>query len=219
MDTFDRFISLGGCCELTFVKSIFKLNGEHTPFDNLGSYVFDDMLMALERKFEFETEHKISKYSLTPQLHLKGTDIIIPHRTCSDEEEVAILKRRYIRMIEYLSTTNERVLFVRKNHISLQVTTEQVQKLIEWIKSINPVLNYSLLIIDEYPTNVKPNEITIPGVIYQTIVSDTYIKLDKNDFFKIIIDCNLPNHHPSLDWWKGFITTELKTQPQTDQTQ
>ena len=195
--SYDEVVSLGGCCEPTFLIRNFKLSKlkKSYPFDWVSINSIQEVARTINNDFEQYLEKYIKKNIITNiyQLFTKHYDIVIPHH--SDEEFKKMFSEK-IDNLRNLFKSEMNVLFILKCHKHNRCTPEEAINIITTIRSKAPKLSFTLFIVIEYENEeieVEKNIMSFPQEC-------------KVVYLKGIIRCDDEQH----DFWKqfGFIMNE-----------
>ena len=161
---FDAVMSLGCCCEISFLQERMKVNNIVTgPFDWIHTNNFDDVLFLLLHRFRdfldgFDMRanpYMPKKWKGELQLYpIHYPNVFIPHYT--SDEFIQKASRRIERLYKVLSSS-QRVLFIRKHDYGYMKDNHQNplsmvdgEKFCDVVSQINPDLDFFVLLINEY---------------------------------------------------------------------
>jgi hypothetical protein len=192
------YISLGCCCEITYVLKALGKSKELYPFDFITSYDVEDVIMALNNNFRNMEKLFTDNGQLRNGYY---SSCLIPHYTEKEWNEK--LQRRITRFNE-LVNCNEFILFIRKSHVEFNKHTfhppgtikssytnqSQAMALCESLKKYTN--NFKLLVINECKSPDDKWE-HHPDIIQQTIITDN------------IWSCDIKSDANILSYWRKLI--------------
>lgn len=181
-----KVISLGSCCEVTIMLKHLQVFSGACPFDYLTSYDISDVIYFLNNNFSGmnETEIKENYWNYNNlQLCIKNTNIFVPHYT--SEELCDRVTRRVKRFLD-LTSSGEKIIFVRKSHLHNVISEKETEELKKALSKYT--INFDLLLINEFSN--KDDVFEIPDIksdiaskiIYKSVCSNNFTSMNGNPF-------------------------------------
>jgi hypothetical protein len=181
-----RFISLGHRCHISSILQLNKLRNEALPFDNI-IYSFEGVINCFENNFiYFFPKNIICEYVFVGTSHpeadnngnrklFRGKYGSFTYHDLNNEFVLQTFKKRIVRLTEYLSITNDEVIFLRTIMDNEEI--DLLNKFINTIKNIYPKLKFKIFLI--YDNKYIP-EIILKYNEYSYIVNSNMITFDQN---------------------------------------
>jgi len=143
---FNTVISLGGCCEVSFIYKHFKhVPMMAGPFDWIYIPEFQDIITLIKNNFEnFDISHTVP-----PERYCTHyPSIVIPHY--DDAKFKSVCSRRIPRFYSALQDEDNTILFIRKScHESVPDTLDNIAQLEDTIRSIiHENISFKILVIN-----------------------------------------------------------------------
>jgi len=182
-----RYISLGHRCHIGQILNLNKLRSEAFPFDNI-IYSFEGVINCFQNNFiNFFPKKIICEYVFVGKSHpeadengnrklFRGKYGAFTHHNLNDTIIIDIFKKRIQRLTNFLSVTNDEVVFLRTvmddNEIDL------LDKFINTIQHTYPKLKFRFFLI--YDNKDMP-ELILKYNEYVYIVNAIMITMDQNN--------------------------------------
>ncbi len=201
---YEYICTLGGCCESTGVintaNSVHNIkNGYDSPFAWLSIHDFENVITMFETNFEnFEiTSVKEVPHVGFIQPCIVNTMMFLSHY--NSDQWIDIAKRRSTRLMEYIKEGCYRILFIWKSHLDTRVTQDQADRFINIIKTLNPNLDFTFLIVNEFLNDEEQFDIIDKHVVYKKVTSDlAHVNFNRSGVVPVAINgCDMK----SSPWW------------------
>uniref|UniRef100_A0A6C0EEU5 Papain-like cysteine peptidase n=1 Tax=viral metagenome TaxID=1070528 RepID=A0A6C0EEU5_9ZZZZ len=181
-----KFISLGHRCHISSILSLNKLRNEAYPFDNI-IYSIEGIIDCFKNNFiNFFPKNIICEYVFVGTDHpesdsngnrklFRGKYGSFTHHDLNNDMVIESFKNRINRLKEYLSNTNDEVIFLRTAMDDEEINL--LNELINTIQIIYPELKFKIFLIYD---NKNIPEIILKYNDYAYIVNSIMITLDQN---------------------------------------
>jgi hypothetical protein len=143
-EDYDEFVSLGRCCEISFVLAELELTTVSYPFDWATVKSITYLCTCLKDDFKQFSNFLKKNTPLVPtqnEYHSGNLDICFPHGASQLTQ---------INNFRKLMKSDKKILFLIKNHINDNTTIKEAELLIQTLKSISSTITFEILIVNEY---------------------------------------------------------------------
>jgi hypothetical protein len=181
-----RYIPLGHRCHIAEILKINKLRHEALPFDSI-IYSFEGVIDCLQNNFiNFFPKKIICEYVFVGTSHpeadsngnrklFRGKYGCFTHHDLNNELIITQFKKRIQRFNEYLSVTNDEVIFFRT--VMEEGEIDLLNKFINSVKTHYPELKFKIFLIYD---NKHIPEVILKYNEYAYIVNSIMTTLDQN---------------------------------------
>ena len=148
---YDEFVSIGSCCESSFIIQINELSFTSYPFDWCLIDSVNDLSKIIDHDCQEFTNltPKLNKRWMKTMPSLNNLGVYIPHFDGNHKSLAAKIKN-----LQNLCKTQKKVLFIWKGHIGMTPSVIEMETLIDAIRKKAPLLFFDILLVNEYlPTD------------------------------------------------------------------
>jgi hypothetical protein len=177
-----KIILIGRCCRVSNDIIDINLKSETSLFEWTANNTLNEVNIIIQKLVNKEP---IEIYRFNGNDYMKDTEIMTSHYINTNYEE--IVARRSKRFIDDI-VGNKEILFIRDDAIN-NIRYEEVDKFFSLVKSINPDLNFKLLLLSDI-------EINYPGVcqkkynksLYKDYINECFLIQDTSNNKKYLHD-------------------------------
>ena len=170
-----KFISIGHRCHIGLMLKLYGYRTDAMPFDSI-IYSFEGVIDCFENNFiNFFPKKIICEYVDNRKL-FRGKYGAFPHHDLDNNNIIETFKRRIDRLNDYLSSTNDEIIFCRTVIDDDEI--ELLNKFINTIKNKYPKLKFKILLIYD---NEYIQEIILNYNEYAYILNSCNISKDQNN--------------------------------------
>jgi hypothetical protein len=182
-----KYISLGHRCHISQILQLKKLRTEAFPFDSI-IYSFEGVIDCFQNNFDnFFPKKIICEYIFVGKTHpeadengnrklFRGKYCSFTHHNLNDTIIIDAFKRRIQRLTNYLSVTDDEVIFLRTVMDDNEI--DMLNKFINTIQHIYPKLKFKLFLIYD---NKNMSEIILKYNDFVYIVNSVMITSNQNN--------------------------------------
>jgi hypothetical protein len=174
-----KYIALGHRCHISTTLKLNDLRDEAMPFDSI-IYSFEGVIDCFQNSFinffpkQIKCEY-ITDNSNTNRQLFRGKYGSFTHHNLNDNNVIETFKKRINRLNEYLSVTNDEIIFVRTVMEDNEI--ELLNNFINTIQNIYPKLKFKLFLVYD---NKNLDEVILKYNEYAYIVNSIMTTLDQN---------------------------------------
>ena len=182
-----RYISLGHRCHIGQILSLNNLRNQAFPFDSI-IYSFEGVIDCFQNNFQnFFPKKNICEHVFVGKSHpeadengnrklFRGKYGAFTHHNLNDTNVIETFKIRIKRLTDYLSVTNDEIIFLRTVMDNSEI--DMINKFINTIQIIYPNLKFKLFLI--YDNKCMP-EVILKYNEYAYIANAIMTTLDQNN--------------------------------------
>ena len=181
-----KFISLGHRCYITTALGLNKLRNEAFPFDSIV-YSFEGVIDCFQNNFiNFFPKHILCEYVFVGKTQPEADDNgnrklfrgkygCFTHHDLNDEVVLQTFTKRIQRLNDYLSVTNDEVIFLRTVMDNEEI--DLLEKFIDTMKNIYPKLKFKIFLIYD---NKHTPDLILKYNEYAYLVNSSMATLNQN---------------------------------------
>jgi hypothetical protein len=193
-----KYIALGHRCHISTTLKLNDMRDEALPFDSI-IYSFEGVIDCFQNSFinffpkQIKCEYITDNNNTNRQL-FRGKYGSFTHHNLNDNSVIETFQKRINRLTEYLSVTNDEIIFVRTVMEDNEI--ELLNNFINTIQNVYPKLKFRLFLVYD---NKNLDEVILKYNEYAYVVNSIMTTLDQNattnpisyyslfNYFKIII--------------------------------